>query len=186
MSTLLREESYTGNEVTRKQKTTPQILGAHQSLQFRGPLDAKLWKSLELITWFLVAWGCTRGHPTHQKTFGGMPRLGEASLRGGSGKLLAPLFAKKCTMGKGQKQGGTPTPLLSPPLAWEPDPGGCLSPSPSGGSRSWELLSSEPYPMAAPRKGAPSVSLENARDLSSEKKKRNLPSCKGYLTESML
>lgn len=131
----------------------------------------------------------------------GGAHLGTPHTRGHSGVCLAlvtPLseeevencslrcFAKKCTMGKGQKQGGTPTPLLSPPLAWEPDPGGCLSPSRSRGSRSWELLSSEPYPMAAPRKGAPSVSLENARDLSSEKKKRNLPSCKGYLTESML
>lgn len=186
MSTLLREESYTGNEVTRKQKTTPQILGAHQSLQIRGPLDAKLWKSLKLITWFLVAWGCTPGHPTHQRTLGVCLALVTPLSEEKVENCSLRCFAKKCTMGKGQKQGGTPTPLLSPPLAREPDPGGCLSPSPSGGSRSWELLSSEPYPMAAPRKGAPSVSLENARDLSSEKKKRNLPSCKGYLTESML
>lgn len=144
--------------------------------------SGNLWNS-SLGFWLL---GVHIWAPHTPEDIGGKPRLGDASLRGGSGKLLAPLFLPKNVQWGRVRSKGAPLPRCSV----LPSPGSQIqeaaSPSPSGGSRSWELLSSEPYPMAAPRKGAPSVSLENARDLSSEKKKRNLPSCKGYLTESML
>lgn len=120
MSTLLREESYTGNNVTRKQKTTPQILGTHQSLQIRGgpwmQSSGNLWNS-SLGFWLL-----------------GGAHLGTPHTRGHSGVSLAlvtPLseeevencslrcFAKKMYNGEGSEaRGHPPTSLLSPPLAW--------------------------------------------------------------------
>lgn len=132
-----------------KKKMTPQIRQASDSpscgapwRHSQHPLDTKLWKSLEFITLFLVAWGAYLSL-LPRRTFRSNPCIGDLSQkREMKWKTACSIvFAKKkknVQWGRVRSK-GNPTPLLSPPLwvtfqDWPGSqiPGGCLSPSPSG------------------------------------------------------